>query len=345
MTTLSRLVPFGRRYGLPATALVLTVGSMVVLLSWGEAPSVLLVVAAIGPPITAFLLAHAAAGGGVRRGRMYRAAALGATLIPILVIVVHGVVLAAVYAAVAPLGTAGRDLLDGIRVDPTLVEVLTNPWAMLFLIEMALVAPIAEETLKPLAARITRPASRREAFLLGAAAGAGFAAVENVMYASGWFFSSSWWLPVAVLRSSGAALHLLGAGLISVAWYERRAGMPSRLSLARAWGIAVAIHAFWNGAIAVAILLFEERSRLGFAGSGWGWGVGLDVTLGIAGMALLGAIVLAARWAAPDDPEAVAGPIVDFARPGIIAGWAGLAALMIIPATILILVYPGFVSL
>jgi hypothetical protein len=37
--------------------------------------------------------------------------------------------------------------------------------------------------------------------------------------------------------------------------------------------------------------------------------------------------------------------VLDLERPEVIAGWAGLAALMIIPATVLILVFPSFLAL
>jgi RsiW-degrading membrane proteinase PrsW (M82 family) len=335
----------GRRYGAPLVSLVVTLASFALVLWWVDSPAVLLLVAAFGPPVTALLLARAAAGGGVAWGPMVRAFVLGGTLIPAIVIAVHGFVLSVVFSLVEPLTAAGRDLFDDLRVDPGLIGVLTNPWAVVFLVELALVAPIAEESLKPLAARIARPRSRREAFLLGAAAGAGFAAVENVLYASGWFWSFDWFLPVAVLRSTGAALHLLGAGLISVALYERRERMENRTSVAGMWGIAVGIHALWNGSIAVAIILYEEQAGLGgVAGSTLEWGIALDVMLGVIGMALLGAIVVAAHWATPERPTGF-GQMLDLARPTVIAGWAGVAALMIIPATIMILVFPEFVAL
>jgi RsiW-degrading membrane proteinase PrsW (M82 family) len=334
----------GRRYGLPLAALLVTLASFALVLWWDDSPGVLLLVAAFGPPVTALLLARAAVGSGVRWGRMARAFALGGTLIPAIVIAVHGFVLSVVFALVEPLTDAGRSLFDDLRVDAELLDVLTNPWAVVFLVELALVAPIAEESLKPLAARIARPGSRRDAFLLGAAAGAGFAAVENVLYASGWFWSFDWFLPVAVLRSTGAALHLLGAGLISVALYERRERMEKRTSIAGMWGIAVGVHALWNGSIAVAIILYEEQARLaGIGGSALEWGIALDVMLGVIGMVLLGAIVAAARWATPDRPTSVSA-MLDLARPTVIAGWAGLAALMIVPATIMILVFPEFVA-
>jgi RsiW-degrading membrane proteinase PrsW (M82 family) len=327
------------------TALMITLTSFALLLWWDDSPGILLLVAAFGPPVTALLVAKAAAGGPVRGSRMAVAFVLGGTLIPAIVIAVHGVVLVAVFSAVGPLAEAGRGLLDDLRVDPALVDVLTNPWAVIFLVELALVAPIAEESLKPLAARIGGPRSRREAFVLGAAAGAGFAAVENLIYATGWFWSYEWFLPIAVLRSSGAALHLLGAGLISVALYERRSRMAHRTPVAAMWGIAVGIHALWNGSIAVSIILYEEQARLaGLGGSALEWGIALDVMLGVIGMVLLGAIVVAGRWASSDEPAPLTQSL-DFSRPTMVAGWAGIAALMIIPATIAILVFPEFLAL
>ena len=333
------------RYGIVLAALLVTLVSFALLLWWDDSPGVLLLVAAFGPPVTALLTAWAGGGGPVRGARMALAFVLGGTLILALVIAVHGTVLTAVFAAVGPLADAGRDLLDDLRVDPALVDVLTNPWALIFLVELALVAPIAEETLKPLAAWLGRPESRGEAFVLGAAAGAGFAAVENLIYATGWFWSYEWFLPIAVLRSSGAALHLLGAGLISVALYERRHRMEGRVSVGAMWGIAVGIHALWNGSIAVAIILYEEQARLaGISGSALEWGIALDVMLGVIGMVLLGAIVVAARWASSAEPAPLAGSL-DLSRPTVVAGWAGMAALLIIPATIAILVFPEFLAL
>lgn len=335
----------GGRYRLALVALIATLASFALVLWWEDSPSVLLLVTALGPPFTALLLAHAAAGGDVDRGRMARAFALGGTLIPVIVIMAHGLIVVTVLALVEPLAEAGRSLFDELRIDPTLIEVLTNPWAVVLLVQLALVAPILEESAKPVAVRLTRPGSRREAFLLGAAAGAGFAAVENVLYASGWFWSFDWFLPVAVLRSTGAALHLLGAGLISVALYERRERMEGRVSVPAMWGIAVGIHALWNGSIAVAVLLYEEQARLaGVSGSALELGIALNVILGVIGMVLLGAIVVAGHWAAPERPTPL-GRTLDLSRPGLIAGWAGVAALLIIPATIMILLFPEFVAL
>ena len=336
-TPLRRASKFGRRYGPVLVGLAVTVGSMLLALFWDESPPVLLLVAAVGSPISAYLLAHAAAGGGVSLRRILTAGVLGATLVPVLVLTVSGAVFSLVYGLVEPLTGSASDLLDDLRFDPTLVDVLTSPWALVFLVELALVAPLVEETFKPLGARLLRPGWRREAFLLGAAAGAGFAAIEDVLYASGWFASAEWWLPVAVLRSTGAALHILGAGLISLALYERRTG-EGRGRVGAMWGLAVGIHAFWNGSIAVAIILFEELDR---DGASLSWGVALSAVLGTMGMLLLGSLVVAGRWSSADAGERV----LELTRPTVIAGWAGLAALMIVPTVILLLAFPGFVAL
>ena len=339
------VVELARRYGLTLVALAITVGAAIFSLFADRPLGGILLVAAIGPPLTALSLAWAASGGGVWPRKTVAALIVGGTVVPALVIALLGVVTVAVWVVVGPLAQAATDLFDQLRVDPELLDVLTSPWALLLLVELAVVAPVGEETLKPLGALFARPGSRREAFLLGAAVGAGFAAIENVLYASGWFWSFDWWLPIAVLRSTGAALHLLGTGLISVALYERRHRMKGRSSVAGMWGLAVGIHAFWNGSIAVAIVLFQEQERLaGLTGSSDAWGTALTVVLAVAGMVLLGAIFIAARWASTEDPQPLA-LVLDFGRPSVVAGWASLAALMIVPLTIMLLVFPGFVAL
>ncbi len=70
----------------------------------------------------------------------------------------------------------------------------------------------------------------------------------------------------------------------------------------------------------------------------------MAITLAVVGMLLLGAIVIAARWASTDQPQPLS-LAFSFERPGAVAGWASLAALMIIPLTIMLLVFPEFVAL
>jgi hypothetical protein len=207
------------------------------------------------------------------------------------------------------------------------------------------VAPLSEEFFKPLAAFWIRATSRREAFLLGASVGAGFAAAENVMYASGWWWSIDSWLPIAVLRSSGAALHLLGAGLVSLAIYERRTG-TGRSSILKTFGLAGGIHAVWNGSIGVVMILFTERQLVagGLSGSSLSWGIALSVFLGALGVVMFAGMFVAGRWAAPETAGQSPLEGISLDRPAVVAGWAALACVMLLPLAVMILVFPDYLA-
>ena len=138
---------------------------------------------------------------------------------------------------------------------------LTSPGFFIALFQLAIVAPLVEEFAKSLAVvpllRGFLPdaggASRRNVFLLGAAAGAGFAAVENAIYA---LFSARYWSGVLLVRALGAAVHPLGAGLAALAWHawlHRKSGIDRRWL----WGFPLAAgqHALWNGGIVLWITL------------------------------------------------------------------------------------------
>jgi RsiW-degrading membrane proteinase PrsW (M82 family) len=132
------------------------------------------------------------------------------------------------------------------------------------MLELALIAPLAEEFAKPL---ITIPllnntSSPRGAFWIGAAAGAGFAALENLLYTG---FGVQLWGGVFVLRAVGAAIHPLCSGLVALGWYLSLKGSGDHVSGnqgtgrgsvgVEGWtyrwiglfGAAVGIHALWNG--------------------------------------------------------------------------------------------------
>jgi hypothetical protein len=86
------------------------------------------------------------------------------------------------------------------------------------IVAVAVAAPIAVEFLKPLGVIVLgrRVRSPREAFLLGAACGAGFAIMENILYGS---FPVPWWGGIVAIRCLGAALHPFGTGLLALGWY------------------------------------------------------------------------------------------------------------------------------
>jgi protease prsW family protein len=121
-------------------------------------------------------------------------------------------------------------------------------------IQVAIIAPVVEELVKPL---VTLPLvgrlSRRDAFLMGAMAGAGFAAIENVLYAGFGFY---FWAGILLVRALGGAIHPLGSGLVALGWRDILRGEPKAWlnGLAR-FGLAVGMHALWNGGSLLVITL------------------------------------------------------------------------------------------
>ena len=131
---------------------------------------------------------------------------------------------------------------------------VTGPGFIYAFVQLALIAPLAEELVKPL---VTLPLvgriSRRTAFLVGALAGAGFAALENVIYAT---VGLPFWAGILLIRAMGGAIHPLGAGWVAQGWRAVLRGEPhgGRTWLAR-FGLATGIHALWNGGSLLVITL------------------------------------------------------------------------------------------
>lgn len=309
----------------------------------------LLVVVAVGAPLTVFSLVRALADPRAEGRSTWLSLVLGATVIPAIVLVLHGFFLALGYNLVAPFVEPAREFWQQMRADPDLFRILTSGWALALIIELAVVAPLAEETTKPLAALVRRPRSARDAFLFGAAAGTGFAMIENVLYASGWFFGSlEGWLPIAVVRMLGAGLHALGAGLVSWGFFQLRTGTAGRwrrfwLSL---W-VALTAHGMWNGSVAVAIALAAARETGGLRGryDAYAWGVVLLLLLAMLGVLVHAALLLAARRIGRGESPLRAASVQEAATPQSIAAWGLVSSAFLIPVTIVILVYPNVIRL
>jgi len=338
-----------KRFGLPAVIGAVTLGATVTALIAEQPTLVLLLVVAVGSPLSVFALVRALANPTGRARSTWFSLLLGGTVIPILVLAFHGLFLALGYNLVAPFVAPAREFWEQLRADPDLFRVLTSGWALAMIIELAVVAPLAEETTKPLAALIRRPRTARDAFLFGAAAGTGFAMVENIMYSSGWFFGSlEGWLPIAVARMIGAGLHAFGAGLVAWGVFQLRTGEPGRWR--RFWlsyWIALSTHGLWNGSIAVAIALAAARETGGLRGryDAFAWGVVLLVLLALLGVLILGALLLVARRVGRGESPLQAFPIREAGSPQSIAAWGLVSSAFLIPATIVIVVYPNVVSL
>lgn len=338
-----------RRFVAPTAAGAIELGLVAWLLA-GAAPTWQpLVYVAIGTPLTLYLLVRALADPERVGRRAWPSLLVGATVVPALVLGLHTAFLAAGYGLVAPFVEPARRLWEQLRADPDLFRILTSGWSLAFIVELAVVAPLAEETCKPLAALIRRPRNGRDAFLFGAAAGTGFAMVENLLYASGWMWGPlDNWLPVAVMRMLGAGVHLFGAALVAWGIYQLRERAPGRWR--RFWLpylVALTGHGMWNGSIAVTSIVFAERAGGGLrtAAAAYSWGVALMVYLGLLGAALIGGLLVASHRIGANETPLGAGHLPHGASARAVAAWSVVSSTMLIPIVILVLVYPHLVAL
>lgn len=137
-------------------------------------------------------------------------------------------------------------------------NVPSDPRAILYLFLVAsVIAPIVEETAKPLAviALIGRMNSAAEAFFLGMACGIGFDLIETTGYISEGYRN---WVDVAVERSTAGLLHGFGAGMTALGWYflTHRNSLKNRRVLIAIGCIIYAMvqHAIWNASSLLVLL-------------------------------------------------------------------------------------------
>jgi RsiW-degrading membrane proteinase PrsW (M82 family) len=185
-------------------------------------------------------------------------------IVLVLVLDLAGTALSSVEAALSSL--TGQDIAAAI----------TSPGFIYLLVQIAVVAPLAEELAKPLVTLpLVRRLPRHEAFWVGAMAGAGFAALENVIYAS---LGLRFWAGILAVRALGGAIHPLGAGLMALSWRDILRGENGawRNGVVRS-AIAVGTHALWNGGSLLVITLAgaqffgrlpEEIDLLGLSAAG-----------------------------------------------------------------------------
>lgn len=321
-----------RWYPWAFAALVLGIGAIVwsILAGTRPPPATLFVAAAAAPSAVLFAVL------GRMDGRLPTPALIGGAILgPVVAIVGHAVVFG--FAAAFLLGflEAGRALLEELRVDPRITEILASPWLLLLLVDLSVVAPLIEETGKALGARLARPASRREAFLAGVAAGAGFAIVENVLYALAGVAFGGPWAAIVVARAMGAAVHPLASGLVVTGWWEARHG-GNRGALGRAFLSGAGVHALWNGSV-VALAVAETAIRVSGA-------PGMMGAASLAFTGALGVVAAAVLWIvtgsviAGRDPSAA----VRLSEARAVAAWIVLAASLLVPTAVLILAFPSF---
>jgi RsiW-degrading membrane proteinase PrsW (M82 family) len=320
-----------RKY-LPALiAAALGVGAVLwAILPGGESESLALFLAAGAAPIAALLAVRAR----LDLPMPGRAVFGGAVIGPIVALASHTFVAAFAYVFFLGFAESGRKLLDALRADPHIITLLASPWVIVLLIELTAVAPLTEEAGKALGARLARPTSPGEAFMAGVAAGAGFAVVENILYAVTATSLGGPWPAVVLGRALGAAVHPLATGLVSLGWYEWKRDR-NLLGLLRRYLSGVAVHALWNGSL-VALFVVQTAFELKASPQLGAVALSYEATLGIAAAGLLW--MATSAIASGRDPFAA----LDFRQGRAVAGWTLLAASVMVPVGMLIVAFPGF---
>ncbi len=130
-----------------------------------------------------------------------------------------------------------------------------NPAVYGFIVIVAaVIAPLVEETVKPLAVAlyIGRVRDAAEAFIMGMAAGIGFDLIETVGYIGSGYHS---WVDVALERTGTGLLHGFGAGMVALGWYYLTQTKEKRfLKAFGCWLYAVLQHAIWNGSATLVLM-------------------------------------------------------------------------------------------
>lgn len=129
---------------------------------------------------------------------------------------------------------------------------------------IGVVVPVIEELAKglavPLAALAGRRLTRLDGFLLGAAAGAGFAVLEGILNGALALRMPGTWWALMLVRGGTAAIHVLASALVGLGWQvaleHGAAGRGRRWVGAIGLGLAaIALHGAWNGAAGLQTLV------------------------------------------------------------------------------------------
>ena len=288
--------------------------------------------AAALPPLAALALAAQRLGYAASAGRIVGGVFCGALLSTFLTLLLGGVVSLLAYLLVLPL----RELVARVIASQSLEQLFYSPALVILIVQVAVVAPVVEELTKPLAAvllgrRLRGPA---EAFLVGMAGGVGFAILENMLYEG---LGGQAWAAIATLRGIGGVLHPLNAGLVALGWYGVRQGRPGAWGrLLGLYGLAVAIHALWNGGLVVlfsgvgAYFFGTETWRLNVYGLGQpGIVIVFMVLEAIALWRLL--VVVTDRLRDPARPTVEPALALHLEQPRRLAVWAAGLLLVLVP--------------
>lgn len=259
---------------LVALVVVLATGQGAILMTdfVGLLLPLLQVAAAVLPPFLFFALTLDAAGArsaGVTTRRALASMAWGGLLSAGLSVAVElgmvGAALAIMLMALQLLDPARALVLWTWIQDAALTAVPAGPPRLTDLVPTPILAlgvlgflgiagPLVEELLKGMAVPLIVAAGGRpgrlSGFLLGAAAGTGFALAEGVINGSLALRLDGLWAGLMIFRGTAAAMHILASGLMGLGWQiglvERRRLKGIGLGLA-----AFGLHGAWNMSVGV----------------------------------------------------------------------------------------------
>ncbi len=194
-----------------------------------------------------------------RRGLL--AFAGGATVSVLIALVLEVLLPVVILSLVLNLADEVRDSIYALFTALSTAQVassLTSQGFIFLFVQLAVIAPLAEELAKPLVTLpLLRNLNRQQTFWIGTLAGAGFAALENIIYATS---GLSFWAGILLVRALGSALHPLGSGLMALAWRDLlRNEANASTNWWRRFGLAVAVHAAWNGGSLLIVTLAGAR--------------------------------------------------------------------------------------
>jgi RsiW-degrading membrane proteinase PrsW (M82 family) len=220
------------------------------------------ILAAAIPPLAILAFAgHTLSGAGVHWREIVLQLSSGAFLATSLALTVEiffGLLILLLVSLIMALTPGGRETLQTLLTnlqDPLWLEdpqntmqIFTFPPVLITLgVVFVVVGPLIEELAKPVGVILMsyRRPTPAQAFLWGLAGSAGFALAEN-------FFNTTLalevWALVIPFRIGATTMHCLSTSLATLGWQrflsDRHLG-----KLAGSYGLAVAIHALWNGAV------------------------------------------------------------------------------------------------
>ena len=183
----------------------------------------------------------------------------GVTISTIAAIILETLFLMLLFALVAGLATPAIDgieaLTSAFQGDLVPKPFVQQGFFNLF-VYIIIAAPIIETLIKPLVViPFVSRLSSRKTFLMGAIAGAGFAAIETIVLASlGFLF----WPTLLIVRALGGAIHPLSSGLTALGWRALLTRRPqARFRWFLYFSIGAGLHSFWNASSLLVITLLR----------------------------------------------------------------------------------------